>query len=85
MLFGEWDYATAIEVAKEEGEEKGIKKGIEKGIEKGVEQGIQIGEKQGESKLTARLLSAKEMLQKGISRNEVQKKLNLDSQLMQLL
>jgi len=81
MLFGEWDYATAIEVAKEEGEEKGIKKGIEKGVEKG----IQIGEKQGESKLTARLLSAKEMLQKGISRNEVQKKLNLDSQLMQLL
>ena len=97
MLFGEWDYATAIEVAKEEGLqqgielgiEQGIEKGIEQGIEKGIEQGIEKGIKQGIEKgidgLTRSLLSAKEMIQNGVPRNEIQQKLNLTPQLMQLI
>ena len=77
MLFGEWDYATAIEVAKEEGLQQGIELGIEKGIKQGIEKGI--------DGLTRSLLLAKEMIQNGVPRNEIQQKLNLTPQLMRLI
>ncbi|MDR2864458.1 MAG: hypothetical protein LBV68_02480 [Spirochaetaceae bacterium] len=47
MLFTEWNWDDALEVAREEGLEEGIAKGRgegrEEGIEKGREEGIEVG------------------------------------------
>ena len=39
MLLMEYDYATDIEVQREEAFEKGVSKGIQQGIQQGVSQG----------------------------------------------
>jgi len=41
MLYTEWNWDTAMEVAREEAFEDGVEQGIERGIERGVEQGIE--------------------------------------------
>ena len=39
MLLMEYDYATDIEVQREEAFEKGVSKGLQQGIQQGVSQG----------------------------------------------
>ena len=39
MLLMEYDYATDIEVQREEAFEKGVSKGIQQGLQQGVSQG----------------------------------------------
>ena len=44
MLLMEYDYATDIEVQREEAFEKGVSEGIQQGIQQGISQGISQGE-----------------------------------------
>lgn len=39
MLFGEWDWDTAMQVSKEEGLQEGLREGLQKGLQKGLQQG----------------------------------------------
>ena len=48
MLLMEYDYATDIEVQREEAFEKGVSQGIQQGISQGIQQGISQGIQQGE-------------------------------------
>jgi hypothetical protein len=40
MLFTEWNWDDALEVAREEGHDEGLEEGIEVGIDRGIEKGI---------------------------------------------
>jgi len=51
MIFTEWNWDDALEVAREEGREDGLEEGLEKGLEKGrqyflemIDQGLSIEE-----------------------------------------
>ena len=46
MLLMEYDYATDIEVQREEAFEKGVSKGIQQGLQQGLQQGVSQGEYQ---------------------------------------
>ena len=60
MLLMEYDYATDIEVQREEAFEKGVSKGIQQGLQQGIQQGLQQGVSQGEYQ--AKIETAKNML-----------------------
>ena len=64
MLYTEWNWDTAIEVAREEAFEDGVERGIEQGIEQGIERGI---EKNRQYVL--------ELLNQGISAEEIKQRL----------
>ena len=58
MLLMEYDYATDIEVQREEAFEKGVSQGISQGIQQGISQGIQQGEHLKAIETAKKLLSA---------------------------
>jgi predicted transposase/invertase (TIGR01784 family) len=43
MIFTEWNWDDALEVAREEGREEGREKGREDGLEEGIEKGREEG------------------------------------------
>ena len=57
----EYDYATDIEVQREEAFEKGVSKGLQQGIQQGIQQGVSQGEYQ------AKIETAKNLVAKKIS------------------
>ena len=61
MLLMEYDYATDIEVQREEAFEKGVSKGIQQGLQQGVSQG----------EYQAKIETAKKFLTMGISIEQV--------------
>jgi len=42
MIFTEWNWDDALEVAREEGREDGFEEGMEQGREEGMERGIEF-------------------------------------------
>jgi predicted transposase/invertase (TIGR01784 family) len=58
MIFTEWNWDDALEVAREEGREDGLEEGLEQGREEGMEKGIEF--------------TARNALSKGISIQTVQ-------------
>jgi flagellar biosynthesis/type III secretory pathway protein FliH len=65
MIFSEWNWDEALEVAHEEGWEDGLEEGLEKGREEGREEGME--------KSRQRLL---EMINQGLSIEEIKQRLN---------
>jgi len=61
MIFSEWNWDKALEVAREEGREDGIEEGIEKGREEGMERGRQY---------------FLEMINQGLTIEEIKERLN---------
>ena len=75
MLLMEYDYATDIEVQREEAFEKGISQGLQQGIQQGVSQ----GEHQ------AKIETAKNMLLYGDSVEKISKVTGLSLETIQSL
>ena len=55
----EYDYATDIEVQREEAFEKGVSKGIQQGLQQGLQQGVSQGEHQKAIETAKKMLKDK--------------------------
>ena len=75
MLLMEYDYATDIEVQREEAFEKGVSKGIQQGIQQGVSQGEYQKAIETAKNMLAESLGSLEQISKitGLSVDEIQK------------
>ncbi len=58
MLFTEWNWEQALQVAQTEGHEEGLEEGRAEGLEKGRAEGIDIGEKKKQREMIQTLLES---------------------------
>ncbi|MDR2864836.1 MAG: hypothetical protein LBV68_04410 [Spirochaetaceae bacterium] len=77
MLFTEWNWDDALEVAREEGLEDGFRKGCEKGRGEGIEMGIDRGREEGIDSLC-------ELLEQGYTPKEAREMLKNKSRVIGL-